>query len=63
VLTPDLVEAVVTRTIELARLEPDDHAQRRDRLTGEVARLAEEIGRLPRPSPPEAATYPRWWPR
>lgn len=46
VLTPELVEAVVTRTIELARLEPDDHAQRRDRLTGEAARLAEEIGRL-----------------
>ena len=46
VLTEDMVEAVVTRTIELARLEPDEHAQRRLRLAGDAQRLAEELGRL-----------------
>ena len=46
VLTEDIVEAVVTRTIELARLEPDDHAERRRRFAGEAERLGEEIGRL-----------------
>jgi site-specific DNA recombinase len=46
VLTPEVVEAVVTRTIELARLEPDEHAERRLRFTAEAQRLAEEIARL-----------------
>ena len=36
----------MTRTIELARLEPDDHAERRRRFAGEAERLGEEIGRL-----------------
>ena len=39
VLTPEMVEAVVTRTIELARLEPDEHAERR-RLTRRPPRTA-----------------------
>jgi site-specific DNA recombinase len=46
VLTPEIVEAVVTRTIELARLEPDEHAERQRRLTSEAQRLQEEIARL-----------------
>jgi DNA invertase Pin-like site-specific DNA recombinase len=46
VLTPEIVEAVVTRTIELARLEPGEHAERRLRLTSDAERLGEEIGRL-----------------
>jgi site-specific DNA recombinase len=46
VLTPEIVEAVVTRTIEQARLEPDEHAERRQGLTTEAERLAQEIGRL-----------------
>jgi site-specific DNA recombinase len=29
ILIPEIVEAVVTRTIELARLEPDEHAEHR----------------------------------
>jgi len=46
VLTPDLVEAVVTRTIELARLEPEEHEQRRLQLVAAAERLRAEIGRL-----------------
>jgi hypothetical protein len=46
VLTAEVVEAVVTRTIELARLEPDDHAEQRLRLTSEAERLLSEIARL-----------------
>jgi hypothetical protein len=46
VLTADVVETVVTRTIELARLEPDEHAERRLRLTSEAQRLADEVERL-----------------
>lgn len=46
VLTPEIVEAVVTRTIELARLEPGEHAEQRQRLTAEAERLAIEIQRL-----------------
>jgi hypothetical protein len=46
VLTPEIVEAVVTRTIELARLEPDEHAERRQRLTSDAQRLQEEIARI-----------------
>ena len=45
-LTPGIVEAVVTRTIELARLEPDEHAAQRERLTADADRLAAEIQRL-----------------
>jgi hypothetical protein len=33
VLTEEIVEAVVTRAFELACLEPDEHAERRQRLT------------------------------
>jgi site-specific DNA recombinase len=46
VLTPELVEAVITRTIELARLEPEEHEQRRLTLTAAADRLHAEIGRL-----------------
>lgn len=46
VLTPEIVEAVVTRTIELARLEPDEHRERRERLVADAERLAQEIARL-----------------
>jgi hypothetical protein len=45
-LTPETIEVVVTRTIQLARLEPDEHAERRERLTTEAARLAQQIARL-----------------
>ena len=46
VLTPDIVEAVVTRTIELARLEPEEHEQRRKALQMASERLQSEISRL-----------------
>lgn len=41
-----MAEAVVTRTIELARLEPDEHRERRERLVADGERLAHEIARL-----------------
>jgi site-specific DNA recombinase len=46
VLTEDLVECVITRTIELARLEPEEHEQRRLTLVAGAARLDGEIARL-----------------
>jgi DNA invertase Pin-like site-specific DNA recombinase len=46
VLTEDVVEAVVTRTIALARLEPDEHAARRLSLLAERQRLEAEIRNL-----------------
>ncbi len=60
VLTPEIVEAVVTRTIELARLEPDEHAERRLRLTSEAQRLQEEIARITEASPRAARSRPLW---
>ena len=46
VLVPDLVEDVVTRTIQLARLEPEEHEQRRTALQIAAERLQAEITRL-----------------
>lgn len=43
---PEIIEAVVTRTIELARVGPDEQTERRLRLTSEAERLAGEIGQL-----------------
>ena len=58
VLTPEIVEAVVTRTIELARLEPEEHAERRQGLTSAAERLAQEIGRLTEAVASGAGTLP-----
>ena len=63
VLTPEIVEAVVTRTIELARLEPDEHAERRRRLTSDAQRLQEEIARITEATSPRAARSRPWWTR
>ena len=56
VLTAEIVEVVVTRTIELARLEPDEHAEKRLRLTDDAERLATEIQRLTE----ESSRAARW---
>jgi hypothetical protein len=46
VLTEEIIEAVVTRTIELARLEPDEHTARRQSLLAERQRLEGGIRNL-----------------
>jgi hypothetical protein len=38
VLTSDIVEATVERAVALARLEPDAHVERHNRLSSEAAR-------------------------
>jgi hypothetical protein len=63
VLTPEIVEAVVTRTIELARLEPDEHAECRQRLTSEAERLAGVITNHTTASGRRAASSRRSWRR
>lgn len=46
VLAPDIVEGVITRAVELARLDPGASAERHQRLSAEAHRLHEEIARL-----------------
>jgi len=46
VLTPDVVEDVVTRALEIYTSESDVYAEQQERFAGEAQRLHEEIGRL-----------------
>ncbi len=46
VLTPEIVEDVITRAIELYASEADVYAERRDRLTAEATRLQDELARF-----------------
>jgi hypothetical protein len=46
VLTPEIVEDVITRAIELYASEADVYAERRDRLTAQAKRLQDELARF-----------------
>jgi site-specific DNA recombinase len=46
VLSPDVIEAVIRRAVQLYREEPEVYAERRERLASEAQRLQDELQRL-----------------
>jgi len=46
VLSPDIIETVIRRAVQIYREEPDVYAERRERFASEALRLQAEIARL-----------------